>query len=1050
MTSQALFNHAARVRSEGSTTSGRKSVLMLLCAIAAVLAAMVVLPAGASAFNVANFTYTNSTNQANGHPNTSVSFNRQGSDGEDLRDIQLDLPAGVFANPEAASPKCTSAQFNADSCPASSRVGGATVVVKAMGLLDMTIPGEVDVLTADTGQVATLGISLRPDKLCILFVFCAVPNKIFMKTGISINTFDDSNLRTYTPGSPKSSVIGIPLLFVTPTITGDITVNSMKLDFQSRGGTAVKTCNWLGFNCKTTPPSGPYFFRNPNVCDQPSVARVNLVSYQNANSAASTSFTASGCSAVPSASTTFTYTPTVRKYRAASGTQFILNVPEADATIQHALPKIVDNDFPLGSGINLDALAGVDSCTENQLRAKACPAGSIVGSAVALSKYLPAGLKGNVYATGSVGNQLPLAVLLRGQAQGSNDQTYVIFRGTLGVRGTNEGGDGRAYARFDRIPQLPFSKFTLNLDAPVYVNPDRCGTSTTAATITQFSGQVVNKTSSYENTDCPAAPQTTITQEPASTTVDPTFDFAYASSIPGSTFTCTLAKRTDPNTPATGPSFPCNGDGWTAGGTTGSFVSENMPNGKYDFTVYSTNQTVADPTPATTTFTLNLSNVFTIDPFISPSSVQAASHPDFTVGADIDGGQPASLRIKLPKGFNGSLAVVAQCDKDVALAGNCTDDSKIGTAEMTSNVGPGTENSTSGTIYLTSRPTTDDAGGIAVKIESPSGTFIAIASAYLVNNGNNQYIDIRSFPNKLTAPGGAQIDFTIKRLAFNFIGSNGFLTMPSQCGTDQFTSSGNAYDGSIAAVETETLTTTGCGSILSMFTPDMLQTFSSTQAGTTSNDDAFIAGFQDLGGSVKNVSVLEPAAFGPNFASFGEADDMCPGGSVTGADQTFDPASCPASAIIGSMTLYTPLLTEPLTGTVYLINQLPLPWFGVVIDEPGIHVRITGFTDLIKTNPSCQEQLPGGQIGYCQKQIQVKFVNLPDVPMQAVDMALTNDPRWNRAHTKMLNSDVLQVADPNTANCPEAPNNTDVAKATVESYTGAVVNLEQLIEFTGC
>ncbi|MBJ7354915.1 MAG: hypothetical protein JHC98_08825 [Thermoleophilaceae bacterium] len=1013
--------------------------------MALAIAAMVIIPSGASAaFSVSNFNYSSSSLQASGHPDTTISFNRNGSESEDLKDIQLDLPTGVFANPEAATTKCSASQFNADNCPAASNVGSVSVKVKALSLLDLTIPGSVDVLTADNGQVATLGLSLRPAKICIV-IFCAQPNKIFLKTGITINTFDDSNLRTYTPGSPKSAVIGIPLLFVTPTITGDITINSLSLSFQSRGGSPTQSCTWWG-SCTTKPPTGPYFFRQAGAC-VPTTSTVKLISYQNASSTATSTYTPTGCGSVPSTSTGFTFQPAVKKYNTPSATTYTLTIPEADATIQHALPKIVDNDFPMGSGINLDALSGVVSCTETQLRAKACPAGSKIGTASAASKYLPAGLKGDVYATGSVGNQVPIAVLLRGQAQGANDQTYVIFRGTLGVRGSVEGGDGHAYARFDKIPQLPFSAFTLNLTAPVYVNPKTCGTATTTATITQFSGQTITKTNPYTNTDCPAAPETTITQQPASTTVDPTADFAYSSSIAGSTFTCTLKLQgsADPAVP-----FGCNGDNWTPTGTTGSFSSESLPNGTYDFSVYATNQTVADATPATASFTLNLTSVFTMTPSISPSTVDAATHPDFNASVAFDGGQPAAVAIRMPMGFNASLATAEQCSNADALGGTCQAGSIIGTASLTANVGAGTENSTSGTIYLTEGPEADDAGGVALKIESPSGTFVAQAGAYLVNNGNNQYLDIRSFPNKLSGPGGSQVDFTIKNLSLDFNGASGLLTTPSKCGVDQFQTSGKSYDNQTAAVSSVDLTTVGCAAILGNFTPNLTQTFSSTQAATESNVSAFIDGIGDNTGTIKNMTVLEPAAFGANYAAFGVADDMCPGGSITGSNSTFDPSSCPASAIIGTMVLYTPLLVDPIVGTVYLVNQLPLPWFGVAIDQPGIHVRLTGFTDLVKVNPSCVEQNPDGTSGFCQKQISVKFNNLPDVPLQAVDFSLTGEPRPNNANTKLLTSNVLKVSDPNTSNCPKAPNDTSAAKATVDSYTGAVANLEQLITFTGC
>ena len=97
-------------------------------------------------------------------------------------------------------------------------------------------------------------------------------------------------------------------------------------------------------------------------------------------------------------------------------------------TIQNSLPKFVDVDFPNGSGLDLDALAGVTACTEAQLQAQACPANSIIGNATALSKFLPSGTApAERLRDGPVGNQVPIGVQLIGPRD-----TVVIFRGTLG------------------------------------------------------------------------------------------------------------------------------------------------------------------------------------------------------------------------------------------------------------------------------------------------------------------------------------------------------------------------------------------------------------------------------------------------------------------------------------------------------------------------------------------------------------------------------------------------------------------------------------------
>lgn len=1026
MNSSVLFTSAVACTDEASKKAPQRSrVVSLFCVLAFAIAAMVMIPAGANAaFSVSGFSYTNQSGvpgqaaaQVNGHPNVNISFNRNGSESEDLKDIQLDLPVGVFANPEAANPKCTASQFNADNCPANSQVGTVAVGVKALSLLNLDIHGSVDVISPDPNQVATLGLTLRPEKICILFVFCAQPNKIFLKTGITVNTFDDSNLRTYTPGSPKSSVIGIPLLFVTPTITGDITINSLSLSFQSRSGTptTTKTCAWWGGNCTTTtnPPAGPYFWRQAGSCAL-STASVTLVSYQNATSSATSSYTPTGCSSLaPSLydQTTFTYEPAIKTYQTPTNVSYTLNIPEADAAIQHSLPKVVDNDFPMGSGIDLNALTGVDGCTETQLRAKQCPASSIIGNATALSKYLPEGLSGPVYATGSVGNQVPIAVMVEGARN-----TTVIFRGTLGVRGDAAAGTGRAYARFDRIPQLPFSKFTLNLTKPVYVNPPTCGAKTTTSTIEQFTGQTITRTHSYNNTGCPTTPETTITNGPPSTTTDSTPTFTFSSNIAGSTFQCKVDD---------GAYQLC----------TSPFTSESLTNGEHTFSVYAVNGTVADATPATHTFTVNVSGDFEIDPSITPSTTQAAAHPDLLASFDMSGGQPQTLQIRMPKGFNASLAAVANCTTAAALAGNCPAASKIGSGSMTADTFSGSQTGT-GDVFLTDGPTAADAGGVAVKFTFPFGTFIAQAGAYLVNNGANQYLDIRSFPTEIN---GTAI--TITNLTLDFDGAaNSFLTNPSACGNDAFSSTGTAFDGSVAAVETVPFTTTGCGSV--PFAPTVNQVFSSTAPSSISNVVANIS-LPAGSGAIKDMTVLEPVAFGPNYPAFGRAQDKCPG-SAAAVGVDFDPTNCPAVSKVGTMTLTTPLLVGDLVGDVFLVNKTPIPWFGVKFDRPGIKVNLTGYTDLVQEDPSCTDET--SPWGYCLLQISVRFENVPDVPITAVKFALDSGPRPRGGTLAPLDGELLQVSDPDTETC----RTNDVAKSIITSYSGATVNLSQPVTFPGC
>ena len=78
-----------------------------------------------------------------------INVNKWYGDFQVLKDISLTVAKGERVV------ICEEAAFNADNCPAASQVGTVSTKVKALSLLDLTIPGSVDVLTADNGQVAT-------------------------------------------------------------------------------------------------------------------------------------------------------------------------------------------------------------------------------------------------------------------------------------------------------------------------------------------------------------------------------------------------------------------------------------------------------------------------------------------------------------------------------------------------------------------------------------------------------------------------------------------------------------------------------------------------------------------------------------------------------------------------------------------------------------------------------------------------------------------------------------------------------------------------------
>ena len=82
--------------------AGRISALRLSLVLAAAFAVFAMVPAGAGVMDITNFAMSPSSTQAAGHPDVTFSFNRTGSESDDLKQVNLELPADMFQNPENA------------------------------------------------------------------------------------------------------------------------------------------------------------------------------------------------------------------------------------------------------------------------------------------------------------------------------------------------------------------------------------------------------------------------------------------------------------------------------------------------------------------------------------------------------------------------------------------------------------------------------------------------------------------------------------------------------------------------------------------------------------------------------------------------------------------------------------------------------------------------------------------------------------------------------------------------------------------------------------
>lgn len=965
----------------------KRSVLLALLA-GAVLVALAALPAAASAaFGINGYSLTPSSTQAGGHPTTTFQFNRTGTDGEDLRDMRIDLPPGLLANPEAANPKCTATQFNADTCSDASRVGTLSYKYRVSGLIDVTVPGAMYVLEPDATDVATIGFVLRPQRYC-LFIFCAVPQKIFQKSSFKLRSFDNPGLSLANANAQRSVTTSIPLIFISPSFTSDVTLNSVKIVAQARAG-------------KTQ--AGPYFMVNTTNCD-PAVSTATITSYQDVVATATSSFTPTGCDQVPF-NPTFDFQPSDKTGGSTATSVFKMNLPTTDAPIQNAAPKSLDITFPAGSAPDITKLSewvGKPRCATADLEANTCPSGSIVGLSSASSTFLPPSLNGGVFLTGDVGLKIDLGIRLVGPRG-----TGLIVRLTLGLR-VNSAGASEVYATFENGPQLPYAQFVLGL-IPLYINPQQCGPAVTKVKATGWNGAVVERTATYDVINC-SPPETTITAGPSGPTVVNPPTFAFTASIPGSKFFCKIDAAAE---------VPCNG---------GTYTPPLLTSGPHTFSVAAQNGPARDATPATRAFTIQnpgptLTGSFTV------STSQAAAHPDLVSQLSIaGGGQIRSAQLTLPRGFQASLAAVPLCTNAQATAGACAASSRVGSVAITVSTASGPVSGT-GDAYLTEAPTSADAGGLAFKVPLGTlGTLIVRGGQSTIDNTNRQQLNIRDIPQSL---GGTAI--AVSQLRVSLSGANALLTNASNCAAaSTFSASVTAPDGSISAPVTSPYQATGCASV--PFDPTVTQSFPSPPQAGGETGITVDTNLPANNGTLRSLAVREPVSFAPNFPAFGAARDRCPGGAAA-LGQLFDVSACPAAAVVGTMTINTPLLPGPLVGTVYLVNKTPIPWFGVAFDQPGVTLRLTGVTEFVDTVPGCTG---------CTQQISSTFSDLPDTPLTHVKFDLTRPDR--NTSLGLISSKLLAVVDPGDPDC--RPN--DAGSWTAVSWTGAERSGTQAIPIGGC
>jgi hypothetical protein len=361
---------------------------------------------------------------ANSDFNVHIGFT---SPADDVKDLIVALPPGMVGDP-TATPVCSMAQLQADSCPAGSQVGTVSTSANAhlLNPLPLTVPLTVDGslynVEPAAGQPARFGIVLRPvgsAPLPLLEKIVQVSDVQLRKSDFGLNTVlsDIPNMARAAGGG-----LSVPI---------DITA----IDIHLNGAVG-----------------GQGFMRNPTSCG---TKTTRFIADSHANPSrkvfGQATFASVNCAALP-------FAPTFKAWVGAPGLTQAFKRPPLRAQILQGPGQagLKDAQVLLPSDLNADTAPLTNPCPLAAFRSNAssCPASSIVGSARAISPLLSAPETGLVVIVpGTTPADLPrLGVDLRGPLSIQLFGEFVLSPTAIGQV-------------FRGLPDIPISNFTLNFKA---------------------------------------------------------------------------------------------------------------------------------------------------------------------------------------------------------------------------------------------------------------------------------------------------------------------------------------------------------------------------------------------------------------------------------------------------------------------------------------------------------------------------------------------------------------------------------------------------------
>jgi hypothetical protein len=780
------------------------------------------------------------------------------------RDLSFKLPPGLLGNVNGIA-QCTDTQFattpqnNPNECPASSAIGVATVAI--------TEPNNVG---TGTRRVPVFNMVPAPGEPA-QFGFEVEKVQVILKTEVRSNENYAVAVRT-TETSQLAQVLSAQV-----TLWGEPGEASHDA---SRGWACLVPWRGAGPCVAPTPQERPSipFLRLPTSCEPLAItvegtswptgaAPGGLPLRQPEPLPGDSSFLdeLGGCGSLPF-NPSIELSPEQQAGNTPTAMTVDVHVPQAPSLTPGGLAEgdVQSTTVTLPQGMLLSPAAadGLLACSEEQvalhsLAAVSCPNESKVGVVQISSPFLPRErekpgepfetIDGAVYLAAQEAN--PFGSLLALYIVAESPVSHVLVKLAGEVR--LDPDTGQISSTFKDTPQLPFEDFKLQFfggPRASLTTPPNCGTHTTTASFSSWSGAEAPASSSFQIT----------------------------------------------------------------AGAEGSAC--------------------ADPQP----FAPSLS--------AGSTSTQAGAFTSFNLTiARPDADQPISqIAVHLPPGIAAMLASVTPCPEPQAALGQCGSDSEIGHAS--SSAGLGSDPFTlGGKVYLTG-PYAGAPFGLTISTPANAGPFhlgdVIVRSkievdpstaAVTITSAVPSTVSTAQHPNTGIPVQLKQTTVTVDRPGFQF--------NPTNCKAMAITGTLSGAQGASAGVSSP-FQVGGCAAL--PFHPVL----SASTKGNASkaNGAAFTVKVSSSPGqaNIAKTKLALPIALPSRLTTIQKA---C-------LAQTFEanPATCPEGSNIGSATVHTPVLKNPLTGPAYLVSHgnAAFPDVEFVLQGEGITLILDGQTDIKK------------------------------------------------------------------------------------------------------